>query len=81
MDKDKTPIFVVEEMKRMLLDEHVKDMAMIMDIELYPLEEAELHGNVFAWYASDLCHVSRDVIEYGSQNRASEGEASQNVRR
>ena len=69
-DKEKATFEEDCEVKKIPLDEHLPDKMVTINAILEPEEEKELleflrkNQDVFAWSASDLRGVSRDIIEH-----------------
>ena len=69
-DKEKATFEEDCEVKKVPLDEHLPDKLVTINATLEPEEEKELleffrkNQDIFAWSASDLRGVSRDIIEH-----------------
>ena len=69
-DKEKATFEEDCEVKKIPLDKHLPDKMVTINATLEPEEEKELleflrkNQDVFAWSASDLRSVSRDIIEH-----------------
>jgi len=88
-DKEKHNFQEECEIKRVPLDKHLPDKEVTISTTLAPEEQQQLleflnkNRDVFAWSASDLCGVSRDIIEHRLDTdpkiKPKKAKASQNV--